>query len=477
MKVNITHKNILFFGFGAVAKCVIHFLNMFFEYDTKKVWIVDMNSHTMQGEDINNIDPTHIIVMQVRAHNFDDLLDRCGIKEGDLVIDLSALTSTYYFIACCLKRGIDYVNTSIEDSDDKMFGESIMVQQQTLIEICNKPMKSVVLVECGQNPGMIQHYVRYALNALNISAGHKSDYSVESMRRAITDHKVGTILMSEIDGMQSATKTEKGIIYNTWSVLGLLSEGCDKCEYVGGGVKNTYVKPQINNMDDVRNKLVGYDIVKFTTNNGLNTILNSVSPIIDEQNNVKFVEYNGRMIHHGEAFELARYFGDCAPFMSYVYKLNKYAEESLRSCGMNGENLEMYLLQNGKYVVFDKLTEQYDMYGFDSVGCTLYCGENTVDKIYWCGSIASGKKREDESDKDICSKFTPTIIQVAAGLLSGMSYVLTEGREKKLYLPLDLDTEYMLTNASFMLGNLFMDRISTGLHTGFMNGTDKVMID
>ena len=35
-KINITNKKILFFGFGGVAKCVLNYLQFYFEYDIKK---------------------------------------------------------------------------------------------------------------------------------------------------------------------------------------------------------------------------------------------------------------------------------------------------------------------------------------------------------------------------------------------------------------------------------------------------------
>ena len=67
----------------------------------------------------------------------------------------------------------------------------------------NEIQKTTWAITVGQNPGLIQHYVLYALNNLNkrINNAMEDDYRPESMINAIKTCKVGTILMSEIDNM------------------------------------------------------------------------------------------------------------------------------------------------------------------------------------------------------------------------------------------------------------------------------------
>jgi homospermidine synthase len=57
--------------------------------------------------------------------------------------------------------------------------------------------------------------------------------------------------------------------------------------------------------------------------------------------------------------------------------------------------------------------------------------------------------------------FTPTVVQVAAGVLSGLSYILETGRTPGLYQPTDLNTLYMLKKAMPLLGTFFFDEIKT----------------
>ena len=200
----------------------------------------------------------NITVENITTYNFDDYLQKIGVREGDIIIDLTFNSSTYHFVTRCFELGIHYINTSIEDSTDVMFGTSIQLQQETVREIYKKMktknIRSNVLIECGQNPGLIQHYILHSLDTLSKGKGKgkgkgKIRNRQEKHRKVIDDYKIGTIFCSEIDNI---TRKDKGklakndTIYNTWSVGGLLSEGFDKTEIVTGGTDNPYIKPVID---------------------------------------------------------------------------------------------------------------------------------------------------------------------------------------------------------------------------------------
>ena len=114
--------------------------------------------------------------------------------------------------------------------------------------------------------------------------------------------------------------------------LGLFGEGLDKTELVLGK-SNCFIKPFIpTEMIDIEKMtlLDNDDYILFFLNQyGINAKFNSVCPVLDKHREITFKKFNGSLIHHGEMFELARLFGKDAPFMTYVYQLNKYTRESL----------------------------------------------------------------------------------------------------------------------------------------------------
>jgi len=56
---------------------------------------------------------------------------------------------------------------------------------------------------------------------------------------------------------------------------------------------------------------------------------------------------------------------------------------------------------------------------------------------------------------------------VAAGVLSGLSFILEPENKPGLYTPINLDTVYILNKSSPLLGKLFFTEIPCGLFQSF----------
>jgi len=457
---------ILFLGYGAVAKCTWNYMKYYIQIESANVYMVDQNEKAFYGF---TIEKTRCIHMHVSSLNFQSLLENINIKEGDIIIDLTYASDTYFFIKTCLLNGINYINTSIEDHSDTCKGRSISIQHKKIKEIyheCKNHVNSFVLTECGQNPGLIQHYVLYALQRLHqLKHPETVDFSKETLCNVIKEYEIGTILMSEIDTLSTSRELKEGMIYNTWSVAGFISEAYDPVELVKGN-NNVFIKPNFTKIekDPFLTKMYQsyketeeYDVF-FLKENGMNSYLYSVCPLFDNNNQIINQTFCGRLIHHGEIIDLANYFGDMSPFMSYVYQVNSHLENSL----FNIKNMyptidENYimnsLIQLNNYSVFDNFNQKQSnhLIGQDSIGCTIFCGTNEINHIYWCGSIL---KHDDVTIKE----FTPTTVQVAAGILSGLSFMLSN-KCTGIYQPSDLNTAYMLEKSIPLLGNFFFTEI------------------
>jgi homospermidine synthase len=475
MSIDIRNKKILFLGYGAVAKCIWNYFDKYFTFNRRRIVLVDKTKSAFTGPNLKGVKK---IVMTVDSTNFQDLIDRIKLKKHDVIIDLTTSTVTYYFIKMCFIHGFHYINTSIEDGNDAMMGTSIDCQQHMIESIASKfpHPTSTILTEFGQNPGLVQHYILYALHEmkkLSKKSGkdkeYKDDkddktYSREVLKSVIDEFKVGTIFISEIDKMtmdSSSEPLEPGIIYNTWSVSGYVFEAKDKTELVCGK-KNDFVHPNIPSekfsditmsiYDELRGTSQPYDVL-FLKKPGLQTTLNSVCPILDENGDIVITNYRGKLVHHGEMFNMARYFGDNAPFMSYVYQSSPYVDQSIQTFqernNANNDDLWLYVNQNKTFHVF----KGNEVSGHDSVGCTLFCGDKSVERIFWCGSILS------TSDSCVDKEYTPTVVQVAAAVLSGLSAILAPGNKYKGWIEsTDLDTRYILEKSIPLLGKfLFME--------------------
>ena len=478
MSIDIRTKKIVFLGYGAVAKCVWNYFDKYFTFNRRRVVLVDRTKEAFSGPNLKDVKK---IEMTVDSTNFEELIDRIKLKKHDIIIDLTTSTVTYYFIKMCFMRGFHYINTSIEDENDAMLGTSIDCQQHMIASIAAQfpHPTSTILTEFGQNPGLIQHYILFALHEMNNLLGKKadktknktkkSDYSRERLVGTIDDFKVGTILVSEVDNMTASAPLKPAIIYNTWSVAGYVIEAKDKTELVCGK-ENNFIHPIIPSekfsditmsvYDKLRGSSQPYDVL-FLKESGLHTTFNSICPVLGKKGDVIFVNYRGKLIHHGETFNMARYFGKNAPFMSYVYQSSPYVDQSIQSFlqqyKADEKDLLLYVNQDRACHVF----EGKEVSGHDSVGCTIFCGEKSVERIFWCGSIL------DTSDTCVEKEYTPTIVQVAAGVLSGLSAILEPRNKYKGWVePTDLDTRYILEKSVPLLGKFLFMEIPTSEFKG-----------
>jgi homospermidine synthase len=473
-KISLFRKKVMFLGYGAVAKCTWNYFSSYFTISPKRVYLVDKTPTAFYGP---NLDDVNTIVENVGPTNFESLLNHLKFKEGDVIIDLTFASSTYFFINTCLQRGIHYMNTSIEDESDIFHAGSIDHQQQLVKQLVERhqqeqTMRSCVLTECGQNPGLIQHYVLYALNQLyqmsHPGPSAPTEYRRNVLTKMIDEYKIGTIFMSERDQLRTTRSLERHTLYNTWSVAGFVAEGLDCAELVKG-TTNPYIQPQIKEKDIHQGLMKLYEPyqnngkrVVFLKENGRDSTLPSVAPIL-VNGQIQFEPFRGSLIHHGESFELANYFGEKAPFMSYVYQYSPYLEKSLdqveRDYQLNdrGEYLTYILSDPSSFCVFDNIgvPNKHHMKGYDSIGCTILCGDKDVERIFWCGTVL------ENDDKNVDPLFTPTTVQVAAGILAGLSYLMEKEREPGYYQPCDLDTLYILHKARPLLGKFFFTEIPT----------------
>ena len=486
MDLTSSNKKIMFLGYGAVGKCSWTYFQYYFKVNLDQVYLVDKTKTAFYGSKVLDMPQDHLIEKELTAYNFGKFIKDLGFNVGDIVIDLTFSTDTYYFIKVCLEEGYFYLNTSIEDGNDDFLGRSIDCQQQTIDRILvdflassKSGLRSSILTECGQNPGLIQHYVLHALNKMNqLHQNTKNavdDYSKETLLKVIDTFHVGSILMSEIDGLKTTRPLKKNVLYNTWSVSGFCAEALEMTELVRG-TQNKYIQPTIPN--ELKHKAMtelykgfqrpGTEVL-FLKEPGINAFLPTICPMVKD-GVTKFTNMQGRLIHHGEIFELAQYFGANAPFMTYVYQNSPYMDQSLTSFMKNNPceetELQMYISDDPKsFNVFDNwlVPQSQHMKGYDSIGCTLFCGKRKVDRIFWCGSVLR------DTHPCVLNEFTPTTVQVAAGVLSGLSYMLEPTTQPAYLQPTNIPTDYMLKKATPLLGEFGFAEIPVSMYKGDIN--------
>jgi homospermidine synthase len=150
------------------------------------------------------------------------------------------------------------------------------------------------------------------------------------------------------------------------------------------------------------------------------------------------------IIPHGESYSISNFLKDettgYVPTQHYVYKINPYAKIYLDNCPpvINAESF------NIPYEVIHPYNHK--MKGYDKVGALLLFKNN---RGWWTGSVM------DEFDSQVLlnGKFSPTVLQVAAGCFPAVCW-MTLNKNSGCKDAEDLDTDFVLSIAQKYIGRL-----------------------
>jgi len=464
-KINITDKKIIFLGCGAVAKCCLYYFSYFFYFDYKKVIIIDK----LQSEKDFPIvkyylkNKSTFLVREVNEDNHIEFFISLKLRNKDIIIDLTTRTPSLCFFKYCRLNNLFYINTASEQYLLKGIN-SISVQHSNYYDIARKTSMCdnvTTIIEYGMNPGLISSFVlkgiddiaKYFINKNNNRDNELIDlYNLKySERYSLLAKKLGirVIHCSEIDTQVVTSNTlKKNKFYNTWSCVGFIDESFEGIELAVGTHEKEIPLPQYQ---------IFINGIFSSTSLCIDTKIKSIVPLKIENNNVIFTKIEGYPIQHGECASLYRLLSthDYAPTMHYVYKLNKYAEQTINK--YNEKELLDISLDPNKWEVLNSYN--HDIEGYDNVGA-FFILDNNTDNLFtwWSGTILSNNFTKNVLKDKINSA---TIIQVMCGVLGGLYWaLLPENQNKGLCFGEDIDYKIVFSITEKLLGKIYSGKTS-----------------
>jgi homospermidine synthase len=487
----------IFLGCGAVSKCCIYYLPQFFKTTYNQVTIIDKDKNSFNFPTIKNAikNGANHHIFNITRDNITTLLDKIiKVNKHDIVIDLTTNTPTYILLKECRIRKLLYINTSIEDDEPLNINKncpidnSIFLQHINLLTIANKTSNNddniTSIIEFGMNPGLISIFVKQGIiNLTKLVLKHQ--IRNKSLNKQLLryyknkDHKnlaqlldIKAIHCSEID-TQIPQKKPKQQFINTWSSVGLITEGIEPAE-IQIGTHEQILPFDESNVSQIIPQLI------TTKTPGKDIHIKSIVPLsINKHGNVNFTYIEGRCIHHGEGISLNRYIGSFqySPTMHYAYKLNPITDKLLDTLSQNqlidiSNNSKKWKVLN---VYEDKL------HGYDNVGALFVLDKNPITNVkepfsFWTGSIL-----HTDYTKNILNDkyFGPTIIQVMAGILSGIRWMI-KNKNSGITFGEDLDDNYIINLSKKYLGKYYSGPVdpkfklhSTTLNNLIVKGYDN----
>jgi homospermidine synthase len=431
-------KSLLLLGMGSIQKALIELLNHEHHY------LLQLPAICICPEDI----PTYItkikpdikhIKTSITQENVKSLLEPYIIPTV-LVIDLTVNVETIDIIVLCKKKGVLYINTSLEKYNNN---ETDMDPEKTTLyyqEIClenatrniNNPV--TILHSMGMNPGAISSLTYECIEAYcKQYHPEKIELLEQNKFNLVAKDILDMVHISEFDNQQIKQKAKPNWMINSWSGTGLVvealctsfvSSNVDMVDYKKSKYnKRIYYSPKYKSMDSKTDSICLYpDGTTFT--------------------------YNGHMITHFEVVSLSKYLShnEYVPKISYVYSPSQTTQKCLQMMKANN-----YKEPENNYVFTQKDITKKDT--FDSLGALCHFRDG---RKFWCGTVLTNEQTLKLLGKNIY--INATQLQVAISVLAGIEWMI-ENPKRGIITTEEIPYKYILKRCIPYWGNFFCQEI------------------
>lgn len=419
-------------GSGAVSSCVYETINK------TKSFLGSYNLIIVDPQPIKkwftDYFPKLKFIQQALDEENHELILKPLLNSNSIMLDLSVNCDCIFLAKLAQKYGTIYYNTSLENwnilntsklNEEDFQERTLYARYQKMKKVVNK--KSTVLIDCGQNPGMVNLWLKYALEHI------ANEYGSDKTKKYASDEKFAHVaeclglkacIVSEEDTQKTIKSKPKKMMWNTWSAVGFYAgEMLDPVM-----VSNSKLTKKVFGDEEYILPTTGTKNVMFINKRGCD--LKSSSYILDD--NGKKKKYKGYVIPHGETTSMSlmlKKTGYDLPVMFYCYKPSDVADETLKQIKKNkynqlGDGLEYYHVME-----LPELKKE----GWDCVGLYLkFSGGECEDLDWFVGSLLTVKFVKDVLKYQYG---TPTLIQVAIMIVFMLEHLIKNNKNLGLVFP------------------------------------------
>ena len=428
-KAKEINRRCVILGFGGVAKPVSYIFAT--RYSMREYILIDKRRITDEQIKIFGDKPVSRLEFNIKPEDLFDTMNYI-LKDNDIVCDFFGCNETIDILrACHLKKGIVYINASMEENILKPYPTQNALYQ-AFFEFKKKFKPTFTgCIDAGANPGMITHFAILGIFSMAKEAIKNKITNYEEIQFYLDKKdlaklaqimQVDVIHISELEQIEPKDENKfKGFVTNTWCIDSFLDEWFDKAEVSIGthDIKDlsqeNYFKIPMSEPPTVKCPYPLY--------------MKTASP-----NKI----FTGKVVMHPETEEISKIFSneEHIPTVAFVYHPSKLPRQNL-------ENKDWRELPQ---IIMDESTGG-PLSGSETMGATLISSRKDI-MPRWFGSVVTC-----EQEREIGSNSNPTTLQVAAGVISHLLLALEEP-ERGLCMPHEFDSEKILQLAKPFLGTI-----------------------
>ncbi len=428
-KAKEINRRCVILGFGGVAKPVSYIFAT--RYSMREYILIDKRRITDEQIKIFGDKPVSRLEFNIKPEDLFDTINYI-LKDNDIVCDFFGCNETIDILrACHLKKGIVYINASMEENILKPYPTQNALYQ-AFFEFKKKLKPTFTgCIDAGANPGMITHFAILGIFSMAKEAIKNKITNYEEIKFYLDKKdlaklaqimQVDVIHISELEQIEPKDENKfKGFVTNTWCIDSFHDEWFDKAEVSIGthDIKDlsqeNYFKIPMSEPPTVKCPYPLY--------------MKTASP-----NKI----FTGKVVMHPETEEISKIFSneEHIPTVAFVYHPSKLPRQNL-------ENKDWRELPQ---IIMDESTGG-PLSGSETMGATLISSRKDI-MPRWFGSVVTC-----EQEREIGSNSNPTTLQVAAGVISHLLLALEEP-ERGLCMPHEFDSEKILQLAKPFLGTI-----------------------
>ena len=429
VKAKQINRRCVILGFGGVAKPVCHIFAT--RYSMQEYVIIDRNRITDDQIKIFGNKRVSRLEFDIKPENLFNTMMYI-LQDGDVVCDFFGCNETIDILhACHLKKGIVYVNASIEENIQKPYpSQNALYRAFFEFKKRYKPIFTGC-IDAGANPGMITHFAILGIYSMakeaiknKVADSDEIKYFLDKKDVAgLADiMKVDVIHISEWEQIEPNNPNDfKGFVTNTWCIDSFHDEWFINAEVSMGThdisdlSKKNYEKIPLSEPPTIKCPFPLYMKTACPTQ-----------------------IFTGKVVRHPETIEISKLFSNenHIPTVAFVYHPSRLPRQDLEQ--KNWKDLPWKIIDE---------SSGGPLSGSETMGATLISSRKDIPPR-WFGSIVSC-----EQEREIGANSNPTTLQVAAGIISHLLLSLEEP-EKGLCMPHDFDSEKIIKLAAPFLGTI-----------------------
>jgi homospermidine synthase len=435
MEKIVYSNKILILGFGAISKATLPLLFKHIEISPDSIEIISADV-----EENRKIAEMHGVILTneiVTRENYKALISN-RLSKGDLLVNLTAETSSIDIARFCLEEEILYLDTCIElwpQSNDFDMKTTYALHQK-FVEFKHEmsAFNTTSLSSHGANPGIVSLLVKKAL--VKISEANNvllPDLNIsENWAKLAYELGVTAIHINERDTQVAPNHdfSEHNFI-NTWSPQAMCVECTEPAEMVLGS-----------------HEPLPKDAKTCNDNLPRSIYFNKAAKDVSLETWLPHTKYQtGYVVNHSEPITIANLLTykekEYNPTVCFVYQ----------PCPAAVTSLDTEDIYKKDFVLKGKVITHEISEGYDELGVLI---ETTKYGTYWLGSLLT-----IERAREIDPTGSATSLQVAGGVISGICWIIKNQREGVVESEDILDYESVLRTAEPYWGKFIFTKKSS----------------